>query len=251
MNVVSRAPRSVPLLVAVQGVHHLRLHVAAHRLVHHERHAVGRAGRAATHLPLPLRAEVGTRDPHHHEQLPSRREMAEPGGERGAGVVVVLDQCERAGRVVDRGVPAGQVEARPVSVVQGDADTRRVGVSAADRQHVSRAVEAVDVEAGLPVVEEQAAVAAPELERRSVAALDRGAEQVAVVVGAVGREPAVVRLGDGLVVGLVDRERVAYAVVDVHQPRTAGMTSAANRSRPSRSNGARIARFTCSAPAPT
>ena len=33
------------------------------------------------------------------------------------------------------------------------------------------------------------------------------------------------------------------------QPRTAGMTSAANRSRPSRSNGARIARITCSAPA--
>ena len=52
------------------------------------------------------------------------------------------------------------------------------------------------------VVEEQAAVAAPELERRSVAALDRGAEQVAVVVVAVGRQPAVVRLGDEPVVGL-------------------------------------------------
>ncbi len=46
-------------------------------------------------------------------------------------------------------------------------------------------------------------------------------------------------------------ERIEAKLAEVHQVEIAGMTSAAKRSSPSRSNGARIARMTYAAPAST
>ncbi len=174
-----------------------------------------------------------------------------PRHECGPCLVVRGDERERAGGVVEGRVLGAEIERRPVRVVQRHVDSRVACVRRADREHVGGRVDTFDIEAVGDVAEQQPAVAAPELERRARAALDGPAVEVDIAVVAVGWQPDVVRLGDQAVVRLVDGKRVADELLEIHQEETAGMTSAAKRSRPSRSNGARIARMTYDAPAST
>src|SRR5204862_6246633 len=115
----------------------------------------------------------------------------------------------------------------------------------------ARAVDPFDIEPGGDVPQEQPAGSAAELEGGAGPTLDRGAVELDVAVFRIVRKPAVVGLRDQIVVRLVDRELVANSIVEIHQPRTAGTTSDAKRSNPSRSKGARIARITHCAPAAT
>src|SRR5262249_42282114 len=129
--------------------------------------------------------------------------------------------------------------------------TNRSRIRRADREHVGRCVRSLDIQPSREVLHQEPSVAAAELQGRTSTLLDEVLVEADVAVVLVGRQPDVVRLRDQTVVGLVRGKLIADEILEVHQPRTAGMTSAAKRSRPSRSNGARIARFTCDAPAST